>query len=52
METKIRLRDIQIVWAAKIFRFLGMIGYGRRLIEGIERTRFGAAILGWIGVQT
>ena len=48
METTIRLRDIQIVWVAKIFRFLGMISYGHRLIEGIERTRFGAVIFGWM----
>ena len=48
METKIRLRDIQIVWAAKIFRFLGVFSYGRRLIEGIERTRLGAMIFGSI----
>lgn len=48
MEAKISLRDTQIVWAAKIFRLLGMLGSGRRLIEGIERTRFGATICGWI----
>jgi len=48
METKVRMRDIQIVWTAKIFRMLGVINYGRRLIEGIERTRFGAAIFGSI----
>ncbi|RQH04135.1 methyltransferase, TIGR04325 family [Paraburkholderia dinghuensis] len=48
MEAQIRLRDIQIVWAAKVFRLLGMIGYGRVLIEGIERTRFGATFFGWI----
>lgn len=48
MEAKISVRDTQIIWAAKIFRFFGMLGYGRRLIEGIERTYFGAAICGWI----
>ncbi|BEU21807.1 methyltransferase, TIGR04325 family [Paraburkholderia sp. 22B1P] len=48
MEANIRLRDIQIVWAAKVFRMVGAIGYGRRLIEGAGRTRFGAAILGSI----
>ena len=48
MEAKIRLRDIQIVCAAKMFRLLGLISHGRRLIEGIERSRFGATILGWI----
>jgi putative methyltransferase (TIGR04325 family) len=48
MDTKIRLRDIQIAWAAKIFRFLGMTGSGRRLIERIERTRFGAVVFGWM----
>jgi putative methyltransferase (TIGR04325 family) len=48
MEAQIRLRDIQIVWAAKMFRLLGAIGYGRRLIEGIERTRLGSVIFGWL----
>ncbi|MFM0504634.1 methyltransferase, TIGR04325 family [Paraburkholderia caffeinilytica] len=48
MKAKISLRDTQIVCAAKFFRALGMIGYGRRLIEGIERTHFGAAIFGCI----
>lgn len=48
MEATVRLRDIQIVWAAKIIRVLGSIGYGRRLIEGVERSRFGAATLGGI----
>ena len=48
METKIWLSDIQIARAAKMFRFLGVINYGRRLIAGIERTRFGATSPGWI----
>ncbi|WP_162600808.1 methyltransferase, TIGR04325 family [Paraburkholderia sp. C35] len=48
MEASIRLRDIQIVWAAKMFRMIGAIGYGRRLIEGVGRTSAGAAIWGWI----
>ncbi|MFM0081190.1 methyltransferase, TIGR04325 family [Paraburkholderia sediminicola] len=48
MEAKIRLRDMQIVRTAKVFRVLGTIGYSRRLIEGIERTRSGAAIFRWM----
>lgn len=48
MERGIKLRDAQIVWAAKMFRLLGMFGSGRRMIEGIDRNRFGAATVGGI----
>ncbi|MFM0089446.1 hypothetical protein PQR46_21325 [Paraburkholderia sediminicola] len=48
MKAKIRLRDIQIVRTGKVFRVLGTIGHSRRLIEGIERTRSGAAVFRWM----
>jgi putative methyltransferase (TIGR04325 family) len=48
MRTPTKLRDVQIIWTAKMFRAFGKISSGRRLIEGTGRTRFGAAILGWM----
>lgn len=46
MGTATRLRDIQIVSAAKVFRVFGKVGYGRRVIEGAGHTRLGTAIVG------
>jgi hypothetical protein len=48
MKAKIRLRDILIVRTGKVFRVLGTIGHSRQLIEGIERTRSGAAVFRWM----
>jgi putative methyltransferase (TIGR04325 family) len=48
MRTRTRLRDIQIVRTAKVLRVFGGTGYGRSLIEGAGRTRFGATLLGWM----
>lgn len=46
MRTQASLRDMQIVSAARVFRLVGKTGYGRKLIEGAGRTRFGASIVG------
>jgi putative methyltransferase (TIGR04325 family) len=48
MQTRIKLRDIQIVSTAKMFRLLSTISSGRRLIEGLGRTRFGTTFVGWM----
>lgn len=48
MRTRTRLRDIQIVSAARILRVLGKTRRGRRWIEGIRGTRLGASVLGWL----
>ncbi|SDB82329.1 methyltransferase, TIGR04325 family [Paraburkholderia lycopersici] len=48
MQARTRLRDIQIVSTAKIFRAFGKSSYGGRLIEGAGRTRAGATTLGWM----
>ncbi|APR35299.1 hypothetical protein BTO02_07490 [Paraburkholderia sp. SOS3] len=45
MQRKIELRDRQIIWTAKFVGILGARHYGRSLIEGVRRTRPGAAIL-------
>lgn len=46
MRTATRIRDIQIVSTAMVFRALGRSGCGRSLIEGAGRTPFGATLVG------
>lgn len=48
MRTQTRIRDIQIVSAARVLRLMGKVSYGRSLIEGTANTRFGATILGGV----
>lgn len=48
MQTRAKLRDMQIVSVARVLRDLGQRGLGRRAIEGAAGTRAGAAMLGWL----